>query len=105
RYEKSVITSVVTQNTTGVKDVHHQPLSIIEKQLVAVIEDISVDAVKSGMIVNIDMMKIIKKKIVLIKSPYVLDPVMVATSGGPLIAEEARDFLKKELLPVTTELN
>lgn len=101
-YGMSVITSVVAQNTTGVKDVHHQPLSMIEKQLDAVIEDISVDAVKSGMIANIDMMKIIKKKIVLIKTPYVLDPVMVATSGDPLIAEEARDFLKKELLPLAT---
>src|SRR5699024_12706546 len=86
----------------GVKDVHHQPLSMIEKQLDAVIEDISVDAVKSCMIANIDMMKIIKKKIVLIKTHYVLDTVMVATSGDPLIAEEARDIVKKELLPLAT---
>src|SRR5699024_5486862 len=95
----SVITSVVAQNTTGVKDVHHQPLSMIEKQLDAVIEDISVDAVKSGMIANIDMMKIIKKKIVLIKTHYELDPVMVATSEDPFMAEGARDVLKKERVP------
>src|SRR5699024_546365 len=88
--------------TTLFRSVHHQPLSMIEKQLDAVIEDISVDAVKSGMIANVDMMKAITKKIVLIATPYVLDPVMVATSGDPLIAEEARDFIEKELLPLAT---
>src|SRR5699024_274082 len=56
-YRMSVITLVVAQNTTRVKDVYQETLSMIEKQLDVVIEDNSVDAFKSGMIANIDMLK------------------------------------------------
>lgn len=101
-YGMSVITSVVAQNTTGVQNVHHVPLSIIESQLDSIIDDIPVHAFKTGMIANIDMMKTIKNKIRKIDAPYVMDPVMVTTSGDSLIDEDARFFLKDELLPLTT---
>lgn len=101
-YGMSVITSVVAQNTTGVQDVHHIPLSMIESQLDSVIDDIPVHAFKTGMIANIDMMKIVKEKMSLMDAPYVMDPVMVTTSGDTLIDEEARLFLRDELLPLTT---
>lgn len=101
-YGMSVITSVVSQNTTGVKDIHHLPLSMIESQLDAVIEDIPFTAFKTGMIANIEMMEVIKKKVQHLNVPYIMDPVMVATSGDALINEEARDFLREELLPLTT---
>lgn len=101
-YGMSVITSVVAQNTTGVQDVHHMPLSIIESQLDSVINDIPVQAFKTGMIANIDMMEIIKGKIPYLNTPYVMDPVMVTTSGDTLIDEDARLFLRDELLPLTT---
>ncbi|RKQ33245.1 bifunctional hydroxymethylpyrimidine kinase/phosphomethylpyrimidine kinase [Oceanobacillus halophilus] len=100
-YGMSVITSVVAQNTTGVQALHHVPLEMIEQQLYSVISDMPVHAFKTGMIANIDMMKVIAKKIPSIAAPYVMDPVMVATSGDPLIEEQARDFLRKELLPLT----
>src|SRR5690625_2887644 len=60
-YGMSVITSVVAQNTTGVQDVHHLPLSIIEEQLESVFSDMPVHAFKTGMIANVDMMEIIFK--------------------------------------------
>lgn len=101
-YGMSVITSVVAQNTTGVQDVHHLPLSMIEKQLDSVISDIPVHAFKTGMIANREMMQLIAKKIFSWEAPYVMDPVMVAASGDPLIAEEARLFLREHLLPLTT---
>jgi hydroxymethylpyrimidine/phosphomethylpyrimidine kinase len=100
-YGMSVVTSVVAQNTTGVQDVHHLPISMIEEQLDAVFSDIPVHAFKTGMIANIDMMKAVKNKISIIEAPYVMDPVMVATSGDPLIVENARDYLRKHLLPLT----
>ncbi|WP_067726562.1 bifunctional hydroxymethylpyrimidine kinase/phosphomethylpyrimidine kinase [Oceanobacillus damuensis] len=101
-YGMSVITSVVAQNTTGVQAIHHVPLDMIEQQLDSVISDIPVHAFKTGMIANIDMMKIAARKIPEIKAPYVMDPVMVATSGDPLIEQSARDFLREQLLPLTT---
>src|SRR5699024_3101820 len=101
-YGMSVITSVVSQNTTGVKDVLDLPVSVITAQLDAVIEDIPVHALKTGMIANVDMMKEIKQRIELLNVAYVMDPVMVTTSGDTLINEEARIFLRDELLPITT---
>jgi hydroxymethylpyrimidine/phosphomethylpyrimidine kinase len=53
------------------------------------------------MIANIDMMKAVKEKISEIEVPYVMDPVMVATSGDALIVENARNYLRDQLLPLT----
>ncbi len=100
-YGMSVITSVVAQNTTGVQDVHHLPIGMIEEQLDSVFSDMPVHAFKTGMIANIDMMKSLKAKISKIGVPYVMDPVMVATSGDALVAENARDYLREHLLPLT----
>ncbi len=101
-YGMSVITSVVSQNTTGVNDVFHLPTSVITAQLDAVMEDISVHTLKTGMIANVEMMKKIKQRIEQFDVAYVMDPVMVTTSGETLINEEARVFLRDELLPITT---
>ncbi|MEC5425442.1 bifunctional hydroxymethylpyrimidine kinase/phosphomethylpyrimidine kinase [Virgibacillus sp. C22-A2] len=100
-YGMSVLTSVVAQNTTGVQGVHHLPVEMIEQQLESVLSDMPVHAFKTGMIANTDMMKVISKKISSLDVPYVMDPVMVATSGDPLISENARDFLRDNLLPLT----
>lgn len=101
-YGMSVITSVVAQNTRGVKSIHHIPLEMIEQQLDAVLDDMPVHAIKTGMIANIDMMKIIVSKIANKNMPYVIDPVMVATSGDALINPEARNYLRENLLPLCT---
>src|SRR5690625_3247554 len=61
-----------------------------------------VHEMKTGMIANIDMMKIIKKHISSKNIPFVIDPVMVATSGDSLIDEDARDYLRQYLLPLCT---
>lgn len=101
-YGMSVITSVVAQNTTGVQNIHHIPLKMIEEQLDSVLTDMPVHALKTGMIANIDMMKIIQQKIAKRKLPFVIDPVMVATSGDSLISDDARDYLRDHLLPYCT---
>ncbi|MEI3606960.1 bifunctional hydroxymethylpyrimidine kinase/phosphomethylpyrimidine kinase [Pseudogracilibacillus sp. SE30717A] len=99
-YGMSIITSVVAQNTTGVQRIHHIPLEMIEEQLDSVFSDMPVHAFKTGMIANIDMMDIIKSKIADKNIPFVIDPVMVATSGDALISEDARDYLRDHLLPL-----
>ncbi|WP_156290336.1 bifunctional hydroxymethylpyrimidine kinase/phosphomethylpyrimidine kinase [Oceanobacillus salinisoli] len=101
-YGMSVITSVVAQNTTGVQGIHHIPLEMIEQQMDSVTSDMPVHALKTGMIANIDMMRVLAEKITKIDAPYVMDPVMVATSGDALIEEQARDFLRENLLPLAT---
>lgn len=100
-YGMSIITSVVAQNTTGVQSVHHIPLQMIDDQIDAVFSDIPVGAFKTGMIATVDMMQLIAEKISNNPAPYVMDPVMVATSGDSLIAENARQFLRDHLLPLT----
>lgn len=101
-YGMSVITSVVSQNTTGVQDVYHLPTSMIETQLDSVLDDMDVHAFKTGMIADREMMEVIREKTKNLGIPYVMDPVMVTTSGDTLIEEDARDFLRDELLPLTT---
>ncbi|WP_077324210.1 bifunctional hydroxymethylpyrimidine kinase/phosphomethylpyrimidine kinase [Virgibacillus siamensis] len=101
-YGMSVITSVVAQNTTGVQEVHHLPVSMIEEQLDAVISDIPFQAFKTGMIATIEMMEAVSRKVADLNVPFIMDPVMVAKSGDPLIAEEARQYLRETLIPMTT---
>jgi hydroxymethylpyrimidine/phosphomethylpyrimidine kinase len=101
-YGMSVITSVVAQNTTGVQAVHHLPLDMITQQFDSILSDMPVDAYKTGMIASVDMMKAIKEKISKLDVPYVMDPVMVATSGDALINENARRYLQEHLLPLAT---
>jgi hydroxymethylpyrimidine/phosphomethylpyrimidine kinase len=101
-YGMSVITSVVAQNSTGVQDVHHLPVKMIEQQLDSVFNDMPVHAFKTGMIANQNMMKAIGEKVVNQRAPFVIDPVMVATSGDPLIEENARNYLREQLLPLAT---
>ena len=101
-YGMSVITSVVAQNTLGVQDLHHLPISILEAQLNSVLSDIDVHAFKTGMLANVEMMDVIKQNITDLNAFYVLDPVMVATSGDSLINEEARDYLRNHLVPLSS---
>ncbi|MBY7142156.1 bifunctional hydroxymethylpyrimidine kinase/phosphomethylpyrimidine kinase [Virgibacillus sp. NKC19-3] len=101
-YGMSVITSVVAQNTTGVQNVHHLPIDMIKQQLDSVISDIPVHACKTGMIANRDMMEVIAGYVSELDASYVMDPVMVATSGDSLIDQDSRLFLRENLLPLTT---
>ena len=100
-YGMAVVTSVVAQNTLGVQMIRNLDLDILEAQLKSVFDDITPDSIKTGMIANADMMKLIKKYLPK-DVPYVVDPVMVATSGDKLIDDVARKHLKEEILPLAT---
>src|SRR5699024_8282119 len=97
-YGMSVITSDVAQNTLGVQDDHHLPISMIETQLRSVLSDIPVHAFETGIIANIDMMEVIQDNITNLDAHFVLDPVMVRTSGDILIHEQARNYLRDHLV-------
>ncbi|KAB8137909.1 bifunctional hydroxymethylpyrimidine kinase/phosphomethylpyrimidine kinase [Gracilibacillus oryzae] len=101
-YGMSVITSVVAQNTLGVEQVEHLPISFIEKQFDSVWNDIKPNAVKTGMIATIDMMELIAEKLKGSNVPYIIDPVMVAKSGHSLMEEESRSVIRNMLIPLST---
>lgn len=129
-YGMAVITSVVAQNTIGVQHVEHMSLESIGAQLEAVYSDIPPQAVKTGMIASKEMMELIYPYLVGYETamargftlngkavtsqsvnrgisghtliPYVMDPVMITTSGHRLIAEEAVHTLMDKLIPLAT---
>ena len=97
----SVMTSITAQNTFGVYNIYDLPTSIIAAQIDAVMEDIGIDAVKTGMVSTKDIIQIIVDRIKKYEiEQLVVDPVMVAKSGDRLLKEDAEISLIKNLLPV-----
>lgn len=100
-YGMAVITSIVAQNTMGVKDVWHMEDETILKQLEAVFEDIRPQAVKTGMIALPSMIESVTARLEREKLPIIVDPVMVATSGDSLMDKETTELMINRLLPIT----
>jgi hydroxymethylpyrimidine/phosphomethylpyrimidine kinase len=97
----SVITALTAQNTLGVQGVYEIPVEFIEKQFDSVATDIGVDAAKTGMLSSSEITRCVAKKIRQYKiRKLVVDPVMVAKGGSPLLRDEARGALVKELIPL-----
>lgn len=104
-FAMNVITAVVSQNTQGVRGYMDVTPELIADQIDAVFEDISVDAVKIGMVSVPVTIRVIADKLRQYKPQFtVIDPVMVATSGHRLLAPEAEDTLKMVLLPLADVL-
>ncbi|HEM3690003.1 TPA: bifunctional hydroxymethylpyrimidine kinase/phosphomethylpyrimidine kinase [Streptococcus suis] len=101
-YGMAVVTSVVAQNTKGVQLIRHLDQEILEEQLKSVSQDIVPDAIKTGMLAQVETIELVASYLAEQKCPYVLDPVMVATSGDRLIEEDAIQALKTKLLPLAT---
>lgn len=97
-YGMSVITSVTSQNTTGVYGIFDIPSDTVKSQLDAVFSDIFPDAVKIGMVSSAEIIEAIAKKLREYNAKnVVLDPVMVSTSGSRLISEDAVNALTSSL--------
>ena len=100
-YAMSAITALTAQNTTGVSGILEVPPEFLDKQLDAVFQDITPDAVKIGMVSGIGLIRVIHEKLIQYKAEHiVVDPVMVSTSGSDLLAKEALDSMKQYLLPL-----
>jgi hydroxymethylpyrimidine kinase/phosphomethylpyrimidine kinase len=99
----SVLTALTAQNTVAVTSIHEVPLDFIAAQIDAVFSDIGVDSVKTGMLSNTEVVKLVASKMSEYKPAIVVvDPVMVAKSGDPLLAADARKTLGEFLLPEAT---
>ena len=102
-YAMSAITALTAQNTTGVTSIMEVTPQFLEEQIVANVTDIFPDSVKTGMVASSSLIKVIADSIKKFNlNNIVVDPVMVATSGAKLIADDAIISLKKELLPLAT---
>src|SRR5690606_27560973 len=95
-----VVTAVTVQNTRGVMDVHAVPVDTVIAQLDAVADDVQIDAVKIGMLGEAGLVDAVGAWLRRRRPPHVvLDPVMVATTGGRLASEDAAHMLR-DLVPL-----
>lgn len=102
-YGTSALTAVTAQNTLGVQEVHSVPPGIVAAQIKSVAEDLKPRAVKSGMLANTEIVATVAGAIRRHRlGSYVLDPVMVATSGDRLLERDAVAAIRDELLPLAT---
>ncbi|MCW3008217.1 MAG: phosphomethylpyrimidine kinase, partial [Solirubrobacterales bacterium] len=100
----TAITAITVQNTLEVRSVHPVAPEVIRAQVAAVAQDIGVDAVKIGMLgsaVTIEAVAAALRELAP-GTPVVIDPVMVAESGGRLLQREAEQALREVLLPLAT---
>jgi hydroxymethylpyrimidine/phosphomethylpyrimidine kinase len=97
----SAVTAITVQNTLGVTGVHPVPIEVVRAQIAAVATDLPPAACKSGMLATRDLVRAVADSIREHRLPnYVLDPVMVATSGDRLLDEDAQRTIVTELLPL-----
>lgn len=100
-YAASAITAITVQNTLGVKSNTAVEADLLEAQIDAVLSDLDVCAVKIGMLATLDNVRVVVDQLTKHTVPYVVcDPVMLSTSGYPLLSAEGVDFAKQHLFPL-----
>lgn len=101
----SAIAALTAQNTRGVTAVHVPPVAFLRAQVDACFEDFRIGAVKLGMLATADVIHAVADALEHWRPPHVvLDPVMVATSGAKLLADDALGAMRSRLLPLATVL-
>jgi hydroxymethylpyrimidine/phosphomethylpyrimidine kinase len=105
-YGMSALTALTAQNTREVRAVLDVPPEMVAAQIDAVFEDLGVDAVKIGMLGGAPVVRAVadrlRRHVRGGRPPVVLDPVMIAKSGAPLLRDDAVAALLDGLLPLTT---
>jgi hydroxymethylpyrimidine/phosphomethylpyrimidine kinase len=101
----SALTCITAQNTLGVTRVDALPPEAVMAQIDAVLSDIEVQAVKTGMLLNQEIMAAVAQHLAPLNlSHLVIDPVMVSRTGALLIDEPAIAMLRSRLIPLATVL-
>lgn len=99
----SAVTAITAQNTIGVQAVFDLPVEIITAQIKSIVDDIGADAVKTGMLSRPEIVTAVADCIEQYQlNNIVVDPVMIAKSGDPLLSEQARQVVKERMLPIAT---
>lgn len=100
-YAESVITAITAQNTEYVKSIHSVPPQIVLDQIECVLSDLGADAIKTGMLHSKEIMEVICHYFQSHKyRNIVVDPVMISTSGNPLITNDSIEYIKSNILPL-----
>jgi hydroxymethylpyrimidine/phosphomethylpyrimidine kinase len=98
----SVVTAVTAQDSMGVHGYWELSPDAVDAQFAAVLDDIGVDAVKTGMLASPELVGVTAKRLAHIEAPIVVDPVCVSKHGDPLLVPAAVDAILTELLPLAT---
>ena len=99
----SAITAITAQDTLGVHGVHAVPVALVRRQIEVVAADLRPSACKTGMLATAELVEAVAERITALRLPsFVLDPVMVATSGDRLLDRDAESALADLLLPLAT---
>jgi len=103
-YGASVITALTAQNTKAVTGIHAPSAKFVAQQLSTVLDDITVDAAKTGMLFSAPIIEAIAPLLVDTDFPLVVDPVCVATSGAKLLKDEAVEAMVELMFPLADVL-
>ncbi|MBC2874654.1 MULTISPECIES: bifunctional hydroxymethylpyrimidine kinase/phosphomethylpyrimidine kinase [Streptomyces] len=98
----SVLTAVTAQNSRGVQGAWPLPAEAVRAQFRSVVDDIGVQAVKTGMLASAELVETVAELLAGVGAPVVVDPVGVSKHGDPLLAASALDALRLKLLPLAT---
>ncbi|MEU9170155.1 bifunctional hydroxymethylpyrimidine kinase/phosphomethylpyrimidine kinase [Streptomyces sp. NPDC048420] len=98
----SVVTAVTAQNSLGVQGAWELPVEAVRAQYRSVVDDIGVQAVKTGMLASPELVEAVAELIGATDAPAVIDPVGVSKHGDSLLASEALDSVRRRLLPAAT---
>ncbi|MDT3400474.1 bifunctional hydroxymethylpyrimidine kinase/phosphomethylpyrimidine kinase [Streptomyces sp. B1866] len=96
----SVITAVTAQNSLGVQGAWELPAEAVRAQFRSVVDDIGVQAVKTGMLASAELVETVAGLLADVGAPVVVDPVAVSKHGDPLLAADALDAVRTALLPL-----
>lgn len=101
-YAATAITALTAQNTLGVFGIHEIPLAFITQQIECVLTDIGADAIKTGMLHSTEVIHTVSAAIRAAGNPIplIIDPVMIAKGGAPLLQKEAVHALIETLIPL-----
>jgi len=100
-YGMSALTALTAQNTLGVTGIHPCPADFVAEQLETVLSDLGADTLKTGMLFSADIVSAVASAISRHGLLAIVDPVMIAKGGAPLLQQQAVETLKTELIPVT----
>jgi hydroxymethylpyrimidine/phosphomethylpyrimidine kinase len=98
-YGMAIPTLLTVQNTTGVARVHCPPSELLHAQISNLLEDICPKAIKIGAIGTLSNLLAICEGLQRYEGPLVIDPILISTSGTPLIEAEALSEMAKRLMP------
>jgi hydroxymethylpyrimidine/phosphomethylpyrimidine kinase len=98
-FATTAVTAITAQNTVTVAAIHRVPATMVDEQIAAVLADLPVAAVKTGMLASVETIEAVSKRAAAGELPnLVVDPVMVASTGRPLLEEEGIDAYRRHLI-------